>query len=96
VTKIHVNISEARRVRKDVILLRESIQRILRQVNTSTNSLFYGSPSSWQSDSANEFQTLYQESVSEISGILEPLNDIAAKLDEAIEEAERVDRRLSR
>jgi len=94
-TKIHMNINAARRVQRDVIRLRESIQRIVQKANTSTNSIFYGHKPAWRGDSASEFQALYQDSISNISGVLDPLSEIASEIEDAIQYWESVARRLS-
>jgi uncharacterized protein YukE len=94
-TEIHMNISAARRVQRDIIRLRESIQRIVQKSNSSTNAMFYGHKPAWRGDSASEFQGLYQDSISNITGILGPLGEIASEIEEAIEYWESVARRLS-
>ena len=90
-TTIHMDVNEARRVRREIIRLQESIGRIMRGMN----GYMSGVPQYWKASSADRFMELYGGYASEITGILGPLSEIASELQEAIEYWERVQERLS-
>lgn len=90
-TTIHMNINAARNVQRDILRLRESIQRITQSMNTTVMGL----PQHWRAASADQCMELYQDSLSRITGILEPLSEIAAEIEDAIEYWQSVADRLS-
>lgn len=89
---LHMEVEAMLNVQRKLMQLHSSIQNIIQ----STNSYIYGLPPHWQGNSANEFFTLYNESISQISAVLEPLSEMAAELAEEIARWERVAERLSR
>jgi uncharacterized protein YukE len=90
-TTIHMNVNAARGIKRELLKLRDSIQRIVQ----STNSTVLGMPQHWRGGSANQCMELYQDSISRITGVLEPLGEIAAEIEEAIQYWESVAERLS-
>lgn len=89
--KIHMDVEEVREVKNNLLKLSESIQYIVQSTNGTIDSL----PVHWRSPATDEFMGEYADSLSKISGILGPLGDMAAGLEEAIAEWERAAARLS-
>ena len=90
-TTVHMDVGAARGLQKEIMRLHSSIARIVQ----STNSTINGLPQHWRGSSAIEFMGLYNDSISQISGLLEPLSELAAKLTDEIDRMERIAEKLS-
>lgn len=90
-TTVHMDVGAASGLQREIVQLQHSIARIVQATNSTINGL----PQHWRGGSATEFMGLYSDSISQITGILEPLGELAANLAEAIQEMERIAERLS-